>query len=130
MSKNSVTIDGQRIFGEGEHVLRPGSWQRKTIDQGFAGLDGVVSVDLGMRSRKLKQHGYISTGSVRALTELIDMICGYIDGGVHELVDQDGVSYASIRMDAFSLVGPISKGSRARCEYEAVYTQLSNDNGI
>ena len=130
MSNNTVTIDGLRVFGEGEHVLRAGSWQRKTIDQGFAGLDGVVSVDLGMRNRKLKQHGYMSAGNVRALTELIDAICVYIDGRVHELVDQDGVSYASVRMDAFSLVGPISKGSQARCEYEAIYTQLSNDNGI
>jgi len=94
------------------------------VDRGFAGLDGVLSVDLGRRERKFKQRGCLTARNVAALTEMLGDISAYIDGQDYELVDQQGVRYGQVRMDVFTLTGPISKGSQASCEYEIHYTQL------
>ena len=126
MSSRIVTFNNERIFGNGEHTVQPLSWRREMVERGFAGLDGVVSTDLGLRERKLKQCGYISAESVAAVTNLLENISAYIDGLSYDLVDQNGVSYSDIRMDSFTLSGPIGKGSQARCDYEIIYTQLSS----
>lgn len=126
MSNAAIQFDGQSFFHNGRHIVQPLSWRRDSIDRGFGGLDGVVSVDLGLRKRKLKQRGFLSALSVPALMQLIDDISAYIDGQCHTLVDQHGVSYSNARMDHFSLVGPIAVGNQVQGEYEIIYTQLGN----
>jgi len=125
MSNTTITFDSQAIFGVGEHAIRPLSWRRETLDRGFAGLNGVMSLDLGRRERKLKQHGQLSANSIAALLSMMENIATHIDGKSYELVDQNGCSYADIRMDNFTLLGPINTGNQVRCEYEIIYTQLS-----
>ena len=102
------------------------SWRRETIDRGFAGLTGVMSLDLGGRERKLKQRGTLRADSVAALLSLTDEISSYIDSQTYELIDQNGYSYANVRMDNFTLQGPIETGNQACCDYEINYTQLSS----
>ena len=48
---------GQHLFDSGPHSLLPGPWQRCTQRRGFAGLDGEILLDLGLRSRQLTQAG-------------------------------------------------------------------------
>ena len=124
MSNTTIMFNGQAIFGAGRHALRPGSWRRESTDRGFAGLDGVMSVDLGRRERKLKQRGVLSAGSIAALVELIENVSAHIDGQCYQLLDQHGVAYSNVRMDSLSLLSPIAVGSQSQCEYEIVYTQL------
>ena len=125
MSNRTATFDSHALFGVGEHAIQPLSWRRETLDRGFAGLNGVMSLDLGRRERKLKQRGQLSANSVAALLNRMESITAYIDGQSYKLVDQNGCSYADVRMDSFTLLGPINTANQARCEYEIVYTQLS-----
>jgi len=126
MNATTIMFDGRNIFGGGQHQLTPLSWRRETVDYGFSGLDGVVSIDSGLRGRKLKQHGTLTAKSVAALTELMETISGYIDGQGYKLVDQNGISYGNVRMDSFTPSGPVAVGNQACCEYEIRYTQLSD----
>jgi len=120
-----MKFDGKELFGKGEHSLEVRSWRREGVDYGFAGLDGVLSVDLGRRERKLKQRGWLTAESVGALMRLMEEISGYIDGQSYELVDGGGICYGQVRMDSFTLLGSVTAGNQARCEYEIHYTQLS-----
>ena len=120
-----MKFDGNELFGKGEHSLGVRSWRREGLDYGFAGLDGVVSVDLGRRERKIKQRGWMTAESVGALMRQVEAISGYIDGQGYELVDRRGVCYGQVRMDSFNLLGSVTVGNQARCEYEINYTQLS-----
>ena len=124
MNSGTILFNGERLFGGGQHLVLAMSWRRESVERGFAGLDGVLSIDLGMRGRTLKQRGRLSAGSVVAMAELTDDISSYIDGQAYTLVDQNGISYGNVRMDSFKLSGPIAVGNQASCEYEIVYTQL------
>ena len=127
MTNNSTTImfDNKKLFSKGQHTLVCLSWCREAIDRGFAGLDGMMSVDLGRRERKLKQRGCLTASSSSTLIDLIDAVADYINGQTYDLVDQNGVSYSHVRMDSFTLLGPITAGNQVCCEYEIHYTQLS-----
>ncbi|MBN1765250.1 MAG: hypothetical protein JW860_08340 [Sedimentisphaerales bacterium] len=119
-----ITFDGKRLFeGEG-HVLEIGTWQRKLVERGFAGLDGVMSIDLGRRSRTIKQRGTLSASSRAALRIRKKHIEEYIDGFIYELKDQEGESYDGVRMDRFETGLSEVSGSRVQCSYEIMYTQL------
>ena len=124
MDNNVITFDGQDFFIDGRHVVLPLSWRRDTVDKGFAGLDGVLSVDLGLRERKIKQTGRLTAKSVESLIALTQEIMDYIDGQGYTLVGHNNVSYENVRMDSFT-PGEITVGNQACCEYEINYTQLS-----
>jgi len=125
MNDNSaITFDDQDFFIDGRHVVLPLSRRRATLDKGFAGLDGVLSVDLGLRERKIKQSGRLTAKSAEALIALIGRIMDYIDGQCYTLVARNDVSYENVRMDSFA-PGEITVGNQAYCEYEIIYTQLS-----
>jgi len=125
MNTTAITLNNVNLFGNGRHTVQPMSWRRETVDRGFAGLNGVVSIDLGRRERKLKQRGCLRAVSVESLVQMIEDISAYINGQAYELVDHNGVSYVNVRMDSFILLGPITAGNQAGCEYEIIYTQLS-----
>jgi hypothetical protein len=124
MSNTTIMFDSQAIFGAGRHVLQPMSWRRVSSDRAFSGLDGMMSVDLGLRERKLKQRGSLSAVSVAGLMQLVESISVYIDGQAYTLLDQHGVTYGNVRMDSFRLLGSIAVGNQSQCEYEITYTQL------
>ena len=126
MNNNIIIFDDQKLFGNGPYTIVALSWQRKTIEKGFAGLDGVLSIDLGMRGRKLKQKGRLVANSATALVKQINTITSYINGKTYTLLDQNGTSYANVRMDNFNPLEPVGKASQTRCEYEIIYTQLSS----
>ena len=125
MSVSGITFDDKKLFGPGEHELKPLSWRRESIERGFAGLDGVLSVDLGRRERKLKQQGRLSAVSTAALLKRTEEITNYIDGQAYKLVDQHGTVYEHVRMGGFTVLGSITSANQACCEYEISYTKLS-----
>ena len=125
MTGRAILFDGKALFGDGSDVIVPQYWRRETLDRSFGGLDGVLSVDLGLRGRVLKQRGSLVAGSVGGLEAVIRDISAYIDGQSYALRDQNGISYANVRIDRFALLEPIVAANQVRCEYEIIYTQLS-----
>lgn len=125
MNDGRILFDGKDLFGPGEHVIIPQAWQRRRIDYAAAGLDGVVSLDLGRRSRTLRQTGRLSADSVNELQKMIAAIEARSDGGAYELFDRYGTSYNHVRLDGFQQKGPIRRANLVCCDYEIIYTQLS-----
>jgi hypothetical protein len=70
----STTLDGQRLFDEEGLRIEPGSFGRDSVERTAAGLDGVLSIDLGRRSRKIKQSGVLRAQSRAKMNERIDAI--------------------------------------------------------
>ena len=122
--RQTIRFDNRALFASGEHRLTVGSWQRQSIERGFAGLDGAFSIDLGKKKRQLEQHGELVAGSRRALRDLTTEISSYVDGCVHDLMDGEGNTYPSVRMDRFRVLNTGSGGNQARCSYDVIYTQL------
>ena len=119
-----VTLDGQNLFDEQQLEIQPGSLSRDSIERTIAGLDGVLSIDLGKHSRKIKQTGVLQAKSREQMNEKINTIAGYIDGDTHTLVRSDGESMDALRMDTFKVSNERTSGNGLCCDYEIIYTQL------
>ena len=62
----SVTIDGQSLFDEHRLEIDAGSFSRDSIERRVPGLDGILSIDLGGRGRKIKQIGTLRASACRS----------------------------------------------------------------
>jgi hypothetical protein len=81
----SVNIDGQVVFDRQQLKIEVGSFTRDSIERAVPGLDGVLTVDLGQRSRKIKQTGVLRAKSRTQMNERINTISTLIDGDTHTL---------------------------------------------
>jgi hypothetical protein len=120
----SVTLDGQAVFDEQELTIVVGSPSRASLERNVAGLEGTLSIDLGARSRQIRQSGVLRAASRTAMNARIDAIAALIDGQVHTLTTADGRVYDNLRMDSFKEVDEHTGGRGMAVEYEIVYTQL------
>lgn len=121
----SVALDGQVLFDEHELRLQPDSHSRDSIEKTVPGLDGVLSIDLGGRRRKIKQTGILRARSESEMNERIRAISGYMDGDTHILVTSSGEEFGNLRMDVFRVSKERTSGGGVCCDYEIVYTQLT-----
>ena len=119
-----ATLDGIIVLQE-QH-LKVGSWRREAVERAVAGLDGVLSIDLGMRSRVLVQKGTLRAVSAEGLSGKIDAVSALMDGGLHTLVKQDGEQFDNLRMDAFEVDGKNHSGTGTECGFEIRYTQVKS----
>jgi len=122
----NTTLDGKALFDEQDLRIEAGSLERASIERAVAGLDGTVSIDLGQRSRTVRQRGVLRAASQAALRSRIDAITTLIDGNAHTLVTADGWQYDHLRMDAFNLLDERTAGPGVVVEYEVVYRQLGS----
>jgi hypothetical protein len=120
----SSTLDGQELFDQQQMEIQLESIRRDAIERSVPGLDGVMSVDLGSRSRKIKQKGSLRAKSFSQMDEKIDAISAYIDGNTHTLVTSRGEIIDHLRMDTFKVNKERTSGNGICCDYEIVYTQL------
>lgn len=120
----SATLDGQNLFDEQDLKIERGSVSRDSIERTISGLDGVLSIDLGGRSRRIKQRGVLRAKSRSQMDDRISAISAYIDGDTHTLVISNGEEFDNVRMDAFKVTKEKTSGSGLCCDYEIVYTQL------
>ena len=120
----SVTLDGQNLFDERQLEIEPGSLRRDSIERAVVGLDGVLSINLGGRGRKIKQTGVLRTTSRSQMNERINTISACMDGDAHTLVTDSGEEFDNLRMDVFKVKKERTNGSGLCCDYEIVYTQL------
>jgi hypothetical protein len=119
-----INLDGINLFGEGESQIEVGSFGRESIERSAAGLDGVISIDLGERGRKIRQKGEIRARSKADLDSKVGAISAFIDGDTHTLVGSQGERFENIRVDSVSVKNERESGSGVVGDYEVVYTQL------
>ena len=120
----SATLDGQNLFDEQDMKIEQDSIGRDSIERTVPGLDGILSIDMGGRSRKIKQRGVLRARSRSQMDDRIGAILAYIDGDTHTLVIRNGEEFDNVRMDVFKVMEEKTSGSGLCCDYEIVYTQL------
>jgi hypothetical protein len=119
-----VTLDDQAIFDEQGLQINVGNPSRACIERSVCGLDGVVSIDLGKRTREIRQRGMLQAPSRTAMTARTASIAAFIDGGMHILRTAQGQEYDNVRMDAFTLGEERVGGPGVSVDYEILYVQL------
>ena len=120
----STTLDGHSLFDEQELEIQSASFERDSIERRVPGLDGVLSIDLGKRSRKIRQRGVLRMGSRSQMDSRISTITAYMDGNTHTLVTGKGEKFDNLRMDVFTVTKEEISGSGLCWDYEIVYTQV------
>jgi len=119
-----ATLDGQIVFEDAELKVQAKSWRRDSIERTIAGLNGVLSIDLGLRSRKINQTGTLRAVNKSALSEKISEINAYMDGGSYTLAIVGGEQFENLRLDCFEVGEKQFSGGDVCCKYEITYTQL------
>jgi hypothetical protein len=119
-----VTLDGQAVFDEQDLTITVASPSRAARERAIAGLNGVLSIDLGARSRRIRQSGSLRAVSRAALNARMDAIAAFLDGRTHTLTTADGRVYGNLRIDSFQMLRERAGGPGLVLEYEIVYTQL------
>ena len=122
----SATLDGQAVFDERELTVAVDSPSRASLERATAGLDGVLSIDLGARPRRIRQTGSLVAASRSAMSARVDAIAAFIDGRTHTLTTADGQGYDNLRMDTLKRLDEQVAGPGIVLEYEIVYTQLGD----
>jgi hypothetical protein len=119
-----ATLDGEQLFDAQDLEIQPGGFGRDSAERAIPGLDGVLSTDLGLRSRKIRQVGVLRAQSAFKVNERIGAISAYMDGDTHTLVTGSGEEFRNLRMDTFETGKSRASGGGAAVDYEIVYTQL------
>jgi hypothetical protein len=119
-----VTLDGQNLFDEQQLEIEPGSISRDSIERAVAGLDGVLSIDMGGRGRKIKQKGLLQAKSRTQMNNRINTISAYLDGNTYTLARSDGEKLNNLRMDSFKVSKERAGSIGIVVDYEIIYTQL------
>ena len=123
-----TTLDGESLFDEQKLVMEIGSPTRQCAEKSVPGLDGVLSVDLGSRFRRIRQKGMLRAASRQQLDQRMASVSGFIDGKTHKLVTNTGEQFGNIRMDSFEAGSIRYTGGGVEVGYEIVYTQLVMDS--
>ncbi len=119
-----VTLDGQDLFDGQQQEIEASSIKRASIERAMPGLDGVLSIDLGQRERRITQKGVLRAKSKVQMDSRISAISDYMDGNTHTLTDGNGQRFDNLRMDVFKVSNERTSGSGIVVNYEIVYTQL------
>jgi hypothetical protein len=120
----SVKLDQNRLFDEAA-MIEVESIRRESIERATAGLDGVMSIDMGNRGRKILQKGELRARSKAELSKRIEAISAFIDGDTHTLAGSEGNTYDNVRMDSIDIKNERVSGSSVVADYEIIYRQLT-----
>ena len=115
---------GENLFGSGPHAFRFGHWERSMQRRGFAGVNGEIVLDLGLRSRQITQTGRLQADTAGDLHEILDDINALSDGAEHVLVDNHSQSHQHVILERFGTTTPLQHSRGFYCDYEAEYRQL------
>lgn len=118
----NATLDG--VVGFEQVDIAVGSWERGSVERSAAGVDGVVSVDLGLRRREIVQRGLIWAFTNEQLRSKFDTIRMLMDGGTHTMIGDDGSYFDRLRVDGVEEGRRAYSGRGVSCEFEIRYRQL------
>ncbi len=119
-----ASLDGVMLFGDGETEIEVGSFAREYVERAAVGLDGVMSIDLGGRGRKIRQKGEIRARSRAELHGKVGEISSFVDGDTHTLVASQGDTFENVRVDSVNVKNERASGSGVVADYEVIYSQL------
>jgi hypothetical protein len=119
-----TTLDGKILFDEQGLEIAAESIERARIEKAIPGVDGVLSIDLGERGRKIKQKGRLRAASQAELERQILQIKGFMDEEGHTLRTSAGQEYEDLRMDSFKVTGNFVSGCLVGVDYQIEYRQL------
>jgi len=121
----SITLDGQNLFDGQQLEIEPDSIARACVEKAVSGLDGLLSIDLGKRSRKIRQTGTLRAQSRSQMQNRINAISAYMDGDTHTLIIGGQQTFENLRMDVLKVTNERVSASGLEVDYEIVYTQLA-----
>jgi hypothetical protein len=121
----SATLDGQILFDQQQLEVQPDSVSRACLEKSMPGLDGLLSIDLGKRSRKVRQKGTLRAQSRSQMQDRINAISAYMDGDTHTLEIGGQQTFENLRMDVFKVTNERTSAGGLEVDYEIVYTQLA-----
>lgn len=121
----NTTLDGQNLFDQQQLEIKPDSISRACAEKAMPGLDGLLSIDLGQRSRKIRQTGTLRAQSRSQMQDRINAISTYMDGDTHTLEIGSEQTFENLRMDVFKVTDERVSGTGLEVDYEIVYTQLA-----
>lgn len=119
-----VTLDAQMLFDEQTLEISASSFTRDSIERTVPGLHGVLSIDLGLRGRKIRQTGTLRAKSRVQLDERISKITAFMDGDTHTLITDSSREFVNLRIDSFKTSTEHADGTGIVTDYEIIYTQL------
>ncbi|MHC4435730.1 MAG: hypothetical protein ACYS3S_00105 [Planctomycetota bacterium] len=119
-----VILDTQMLFDEQALEIRADSFSRNSIEKTIPGLNGVLSIDLGLRGRKIRQTGTLRAKSRTQLDDKISRIAAFMDGNTHTLRTSSGREFTNLRIDSFKTGTEHADGSGIVTDYEIIYTEL------
>lgn len=119
-----TTLDGKNLFDNQQLEIELGSVSRDSIERTIAGVNGVLSIDLGSRGRVIRQRGVLRAATRAQMDAKINLITANIDGNMHTLATGSGEIFDNLRMDSFKQSKERVAGSGLACDYEIVYRQL------
>jgi hypothetical protein len=105
-------------------LIKSGSFNRDVVEKSAAGVNGLLSIDLGSRGRKLILKGLLRAQSKATLKEKTEKLSLLADGKMHTLEAKDGGKYADLRVDSFEVIRQDHSGAGVCCEFEMKFTQL------
>jgi len=120
----SFSLDGQALFDGQQVEIESSSLMRSSVERSIAGLDGVLSIDLGERCRRIKQKGSLRAVNTVGLRERIAAISAFMDGDTHTLAISSDRELDDLRMDSFNTSIERTSSSGVTVDYEIIYTQL------
>ena len=118
-----ATLDNVILFDDGFNIDF-GSYSHESKQRRINGLDGSVSIDLGKKSRSIKQAGRLRAKSRKAMKNRMGDIEAFVDGQTHTLKLANGEQFKNVRVDSFKKVSEKTSGTGFVVEYEINYTQL------
>jgi hypothetical protein len=121
-----ATIDETLEFEQ--EYLKVGSYHRDAVERSITGLDGVMSIDLGMRKRQLLQKGILHADSTESLRGKVNSFSKLMDGRTHKLVLGDASYFGNLRVDVFEVAKENHSGIGPSCNFEIRYTQLMDSS--
>ncbi len=104
--------------------LEVGSRARDSIERSVVGVDGALSIDLGMREREIVVKGLLRAVSVELLFARENAIAELIDGRVHILESANGTEFRNLRIDSFEVTRQDYSGGGVCSEFTMQFTQL------
>jgi len=112
------------LFDRQQVEIESDSLRRSSKERSIAGLDGVLSIDLGKRGRRIKQKGTLRAGNTGELLERIAAISAFMDGDTHILSISNDRELNDLRMDSFNTTRERTSSSGVTVDYEIIYLQL------
>lgn len=97
---------GLDLFGSGGHRIIIGGWNVSKKRTGYAGVDGLESLILGGRGRKIVVTGQLGHTTASGLEGLIGAIENQIVLGTGDFIDNWGATYSNAEIDSINVNRP------------------------